>query len=1115
MNPADPPQPLDRLLRAAQPQPPADLAGFIDRLQLVCRLATMLQEAHAEGRYHGAMRPAHVLVSPQGGVGLDGWGGEAEATDAYRAPECAAGAPATAAGDMYGLGAILWELLTLRPPLVVEENLTRFHRRKQAGEQDPLPSDIRCRVPADLLAIARKGMAPDPALRWQGMEELLTALRGWMQRLESVAITLQAEHELAAAAQGHGEARLVATTLRSALALWPGNPAALDGLSSAEGAQAIAAIREGDEAGASGHLGQLSGATHAAVNAELHLLQARNQRRRWSFAVLAGVLLLIAAVAVWTWRQEAASTWRSETQWDFSRGAGTSGLESTWRDVHLAEPLAPPDGDGLSLPPGRIVWLRSVDGRGDVRLGIDVTWTRQIDGIELMLAAPRIQPPASFMTQPGYSCQFGGFRGTQTFLSSSAEAGWPLRPAPIAFAFTPGRRYRLELERQGEHLRLRVDGTVVWDQREVVPIGDSSFRWLALRTWAQVKVARIEVEKPAGAPASVSLATADALADAGHHADALAVYRASLRGDLPPAQRHQAIAKAHLVAARLPDRDEERRQLLRLAEESIPEDSPYLSDVLQAEALCRWQARDWQPALQLAGRVQRRYPGTRCALDLLGRRVDGVPPSTLTALLGLVASGSPVSHLDLAGLGLADLTPLRGMRLESLDISGNRIADLAPLAGMPLRRLVCADNLISDLAPLAGMQLVRLDAGGNRISGLAPLAGMPMERLNLEGNAITDLAPLARMPIEFLRLERNPLASLAPLAGCVQLADLAVSDAPLSDLAPLPFVSLRILSVQRCPVRDLAPLAASRLVWLDLSGTQVSELGALPRATIESLTLAGTPVSGLASLAGLALYQLDLSGTPLASLEGIAGITMFRNTRLVLDRTRVASLAPLMAPALDTLSIRGTAISDLGPLAGRALNQVLADGIPVANVWALTQVSGLQRLSLLDTAASATALDALADHLEREMLLPAVAGPLRIQAAIKAQDWRRLRAMARRIGAYDRLPLPAELGHAEAAALASAAGARLPCPLDRADLRLLANHPAITGPFWVGLKPRSDPAGIPRWVNGRIDPNLALMIRPQADPYAGTAWSCPPTPAEPLLQALDAISGSRYVVLEW
>jgi tetratricopeptide (TPR) repeat protein len=64
------------------------------------------------------------------------------------------------------------------------------------------------------------------------------------------------------------------------------------------------------------------------------------------------------------------------------------------------------------------------------------------------------------------------------------------------------------------------------------------------------------------------------------------------------------------------------------------------------------------------------------------------------------------TDLDLTQCPIADLAPLRGKRLKSLNLSGCRaVKDLTPLAGMPLETLSLAEVAAADFSPLAGMPL--------------------------------------------------------------------------------------------------------------------------------------------------------------------------------------------------------------------------------------------------------------------------------------------------------------------------------------------------------------------------------------------------------------------------
>ena len=101
---------------------------------------------------------------------------------------------------------------------------------------------------------------------------------------------------------------------------------------------------------------------------------------------------------------------------------------------------------------------------------------------------------------------------------------------------------------------------------------------------------------------------------------------------------------------------------------------------------------------------------------------------------------------------LADLSPLKGMKLTFLNCYFTRVADLSPLHGMPLKQLHCAFTSVADLAPLRGMDLLVLNINNNRdITDLAPLRGMPLTVLHCAGTKITDLSPLQNAPLRALQ----------------------------------------------------------------------------------------------------------------------------------------------------------------------------------------------------------------------------------------------------------------------------------------------------------------------------------------------------------------------------
>jgi serine/threonine-protein kinase len=158
---------------------------------LVETVARAVHHAHQRGVLHRDLKPSNILLDESGQPHVADFGlakrfdpGAAAlpsgivGTPSYIAPEQArANQPVTTASDVYGLGAILYELLTGEPPFRGE---TEWMTLLQVVECPPRPPRlINPSVPADLETVCLKCLEKDPAQRYQSAAELADDLRRW------------------------------------------------------------------------------------------------------------------------------------------------------------------------------------------------------------------------------------------------------------------------------------------------------------------------------------------------------------------------------------------------------------------------------------------------------------------------------------------------------------------------------------------------------------------------------------------------------------------------------------------------------------------------------------------------------------------------------------------------------------------------------------------------------------------------------------------------------------------------------------------------------------------------------------------------------------------------
>jgi tetratricopeptide (TPR) repeat protein/KaiC/GvpD/RAD55 family RecA-like ATPase len=147
-----------------------------------------LQYAHSQGILHLDVKPENILITQDGTAKLMDFGlakmlgepglmkeGIMVGTVAYVAPEIALGKSADARSDLYSLGAVLYEMVTGRPPFPSEDPVKIIFGH--IHDHPVSPSKLNPNVPQALADCIMKLLEKEPAKRYQSAADLLAVLR--------------------------------------------------------------------------------------------------------------------------------------------------------------------------------------------------------------------------------------------------------------------------------------------------------------------------------------------------------------------------------------------------------------------------------------------------------------------------------------------------------------------------------------------------------------------------------------------------------------------------------------------------------------------------------------------------------------------------------------------------------------------------------------------------------------------------------------------------------------------------------------------------------------------------------------------------------------------------
>jgi len=164
-----------------------------EAISITDQVASALQYAHERGLVHRDVKPANILLSPEGRALLSDFGivrlvekGDASGatlthlgtfvgSPEYAAPEMVTGAAVDLRVDLYALGVVLFQLLTGQLPFSGATPMALLMMQTQ--QPPPAPRSLNPEIPPAVEAVVLKLLAKRPEDRYQTAAEVVAALR--------------------------------------------------------------------------------------------------------------------------------------------------------------------------------------------------------------------------------------------------------------------------------------------------------------------------------------------------------------------------------------------------------------------------------------------------------------------------------------------------------------------------------------------------------------------------------------------------------------------------------------------------------------------------------------------------------------------------------------------------------------------------------------------------------------------------------------------------------------------------------------------------------------------------------------------------------------------------
>ncbi|MFJ7116479.1 PASTA domain-containing protein [Streptomyces albogriseolus] len=160
-------------------------------LEVTAGVLEALAHSHQHGIVHRDIKPANVMMTWSGQVKVMDFGIARDARDVgmtqtsmvigtaqYLSPEQAMGHATDARSDLYSVGCLLYELLTLRPPFTGDSPMAVMYQHVQ--EEPRPPSLYNPEVGPQVDTIVLRALTKDPAYRYQSAQEMLADVEAYL-----------------------------------------------------------------------------------------------------------------------------------------------------------------------------------------------------------------------------------------------------------------------------------------------------------------------------------------------------------------------------------------------------------------------------------------------------------------------------------------------------------------------------------------------------------------------------------------------------------------------------------------------------------------------------------------------------------------------------------------------------------------------------------------------------------------------------------------------------------------------------------------------------------------------------------------------------------------------